>query len=61
MTSFFPDLKVWIALSVSAHPHNEEARSWLRTLPADARLIFCRYTQVGLLRLLLPAGACQRK
>ncbi len=57
MTSFFPDLNVWIALSVSAHPHNEEAWNWLRTLPADARLIFCRYTQVGLLRLLTNQAA----
>jgi uncharacterized protein len=52
MTSFFPDLNVWIALSVAAHSHSAEAWNWLTLLPGEARLILCRYTQVGLLRLL---------
>jgi toxin-antitoxin system PIN domain toxin len=52
MTSYFPDLNVWMALSVAGHSHSGEAWNWFRVLPADARLIFCRYTQVGLLRLL---------
>ena len=52
MTSFFPDLNVWIALSVSGHSHGEEAWNWLRLLPEDSRLVFCRYTQIGLLRIL---------
>ena len=56
MTSFFPDLNVWIALSVAAHSHNAEAWNWLTLLPGEARLIFCRYTQVGLLRLLTNAA-----
>ena len=57
MTSFFPDLNVWIALSVAGHVHSGEAWSWLRVLPAGSRLIFCRYTQVGLLRLLTNESA----
>jgi len=52
MTSFFPDLNVWLALSVGAHRHNAEALHWLNSLPAGANLIFSRYTHVGLLRLL---------
>ena len=52
MTSFFPDLNVWLALSVAGHSHHGEAWHWLRLLPAEVRLIFARYTQVGLLRLL---------
>jgi len=52
MISFFPDLNVWLALSVASHSHNEEAWNWLALLPAEARLIFARYTHVGLLRLL---------
>jgi toxin-antitoxin system PIN domain toxin len=52
MISFFPDLNVWIALSVADHRHNVEAWSWLTTLPNEVRLVFSRYTQVGLLRLL---------
>jgi toxin-antitoxin system PIN domain toxin len=52
MTSFFPDLNVWLALSVAGHTHSEQARSWLSLLPRDARIIFSRYTQLGLLRLL---------
>lgn len=52
MTSFFPDLNVWLALSVAGHSHHAEAWQWLRPLPLEVRLIFARYTQVGLLRLL---------
>ena len=52
MTLFFPDLNVWIALSVSGHSHTSQAWNWLNLLPAESRLIFSRYTQIGLLRLL---------
>lgn len=52
MISFFPDLNVWLALSVGGHPHNRDAWHWLNLLPRETRLIFCRYTHVGLLRLL---------
>jgi hypothetical protein len=57
MISFFPDLNVWVALSVAGHSHSAEAWRWLVSLPADARLIFSRYTQVGLLRLLTNESA----
>ena len=52
MISFFPDLNVWLTLSVSGHGHNAEAWNWLNLLPRDRSLIFSRYTQVGLLHLL---------
>jgi toxin-antitoxin system PIN domain toxin len=52
MTSFFPDLNVWLALSVASHSHSADAWKWANPLPRETRLIFCRYTQIGLLRLL---------
>lgn len=52
MTSFFPDLNAWLALSVSGHSHSERAWRWLDSLPAESRLLFSRYTQMGILRLL---------
>jgi toxin-antitoxin system PIN domain toxin len=52
MTTFFPDLNVWVALSDTEHRHNPEAWKWLNILPGGSRLIFSRYTQIGLLRLL---------
>jgi uncharacterized protein len=52
MTSFFPDVNVWLALSVATHPHSSDAWKWMRALPRDGQLIFSRYTQLGLLRLL---------
>lgn len=52
MTLFFPDLNVWLALSDSGHMHNAIAWEWLNLLSGDHRLIFSRYTQIGLLRLL---------
>jgi uncharacterized protein len=52
MTSFFPDLNVWLALSVEDHGQSAAAWSWMNRLPRQSRIIFCRYTQIGLLRLL---------
>lgn len=50
--NFLPDLNVWVALSVSGHAHHTIAWSWLNVVPGAAKLIFTRYTQIGLLRLL---------
>jgi toxin-antitoxin system PIN domain toxin len=52
MTLFFLDLNVWLALSDDGHLHNEVAWAWLDGLDEDSALIFSRYTQIGLLRLL---------
>lgn len=57
MTLFFPDLNVWLALSVSSHSHSRKAWNWLGLVPKDKRLIFSRYTQIGLLRLLTNQAA----
>jgi len=57
MISFFPDLNVWLALSVSAHIHSPEAWNWLNLVPRQAKLIFCRYTHIGFLRLLTNEAA----
>ena len=57
MTSFFPDLNVWLALSVGGHRHNSEAWNWVNLLAPDGRLIFSRYTHIGLLRLLTNQAA----
>jgi toxin-antitoxin system PIN domain toxin len=47
----FPDINVWIALSYERHVHHQAARGWLAQ-NRSARLFFCRFTQLGLLRLL---------
>ena len=53
MTSFlFPDINVWMALTHGRHVHHTVARDWFNELDADARFCFCRFTQLGLLRLL---------
>jgi toxin-antitoxin system PIN domain toxin len=49
---FLPDLNVWIALSSTTHRHHTDAWQWFNQLPANARMFFCRPTQLGLLRLL---------
>ncbi|MBV8845839.1 MAG: hypothetical protein JO307_23770, partial [Bryobacterales bacterium] len=45
-------LNVWLALSVAGHSHNSEAWRWFDFVAGDVRLVFCRYTQIGFLRLL---------
>ena len=61
MTSFFPDLNVWFALSVEGHLHGGEAWQWLNTLPSERKIIFCRQTQLGLIRLLTNAAAMGKR
>jgi uncharacterized protein len=48
----FPDINVWLALSYERHVHYSSAREWFEKLDVKARLCFCRFTQLGLLRLL---------
>ena len=52
-TSFlFPDINVWLALSHGRHAHHLVASDWFQSLPDGTRFCFCRFTQLGLLRLL---------
>lgn len=53
MISYLVDINVWLALSWEVHPHSGEAHRWLASLDRDqTQLLFCRITQLGLLRLL---------
>jgi uncharacterized protein len=52
ISSVFPDVNVWLALSSPDHQHFSSAWNWYRALPAQTALVFCRLTQLGLLRLL---------
>jgi toxin-antitoxin system PIN domain toxin len=51
-TSLFPDINVWVALSYEGHVHHLIAADWFSTLPPDTGFAFCRFTQLGFLRLL---------
>jgi toxin-antitoxin system PIN domain toxin len=55
-TSLFPDINVWVALTYEGHTHHSNAANWFATLSPDANLAFCRFTQLGLLRLLTTAA-----
>jgi toxin-antitoxin system PIN domain toxin len=48
----FPDINVWVALTYEGHVHHVRARSWFESIGGSGRLFFCRFTQLGLLRLL---------
>lgn len=48
----FPDINVWVALTFEGHVHHASAAAWFSGLRDDHRLFFCRFTQLGLLRLL---------
>jgi uncharacterized protein len=48
----FPDVNLWIALTYEGHDHHEVARRWFESVEMDARVCFCRFTQISLLRLL---------
>jgi toxin-antitoxin system PIN domain toxin len=44
-------VNVWLALTHSQHVHHNTAALWLESA-GDSSLFFCRFTQLGLLRLL---------
>jgi hypothetical protein len=48
----FPDINVWVALTYEGHVHHVIARNWFESVAGSGRLFFCRFTQLGLLRLL---------
>jgi toxin-antitoxin system PIN domain toxin len=48
---FLPDVNVWLALASGRHVHAPACGNWLNSIRAGA-VVFCRITQMGLLRLL---------
>ena len=50
-TTFLPDVNVWVALASERHIHNQAAARWFDGI-GDGQAVFCRITQMGLLRLL---------
>jgi uncharacterized protein len=50
--SVFPDVNVWVALTLESHIHNAIAARWLAGVSSNSRICFCRITQLSLLRLL---------
>lgn len=56
-TFLFPDVNVWVALVHEIHPHHQAATEWSKSLDRDAVAYFCRFTQLGLLRLLTNESA----
>ena len=49
--SFLVDVNVWLALVYDLHAHHQPAQHWFESLAAN-QAFFCRFTQLGLLRLL---------
>ena len=45
-------MNVWLALAHEIHTQHVTASLWEQALPGDTVLCFCRFTQLGLLRLL---------
>ncbi|HUI43064.1 MAG TPA: TA system VapC family ribonuclease toxin [Terriglobia bacterium] len=50
MKSYFPDINVWVALAYRGHRHHPAAASWFERAETST-LAFCRFTQLGFLRL----------
>jgi toxin-antitoxin system PIN domain toxin len=46
-----------VALAHRVHPHHKTAVGWGESLAIDATLLFCRFTQLGMLRLLTNESA----
>jgi uncharacterized protein len=49
--SDLPDINVWLALTYDGHVHHHSARAWFEDVGRRSA-VFCRVTQMGLLRLL---------
>ena len=59
MSLAFPDVNVWLALSSEEHTQRRAALNWWRS--NDGPIVFCRITQMGLLRLLTTAAVMNQK
>jgi len=59
MSLVFPDVNVWLALASQEHTHHVDALEWWRQELAP--IAFCRFTQIGLLRLLTTAAVMNGK
>jgi uncharacterized protein len=59
-TFLFPDVNVWLALAHEIHPHHGVAQTWSQSIDRDDVCYFCRFTQLGLLRLLTNESAMGR-
>ena len=60
ISSVFPDVNFWLALSYPPHIHHELAESWYQSLRPSPILVFCRHTQLSLFRLLSTAAILGR-
>lgn len=61
MTSLLlPDVNVWLALSYGRHAHHDVVQRWYDALNDQARMVFCRQTQMGLIRLLTTPAVLQQ-
>ena len=60
-SSVFPDINVWLALTLKAHRHHGPAWEWYKSLREDAELVFCRITQLGLLRLITTEAVAKQE
>jgi toxin-antitoxin system PIN domain toxin len=56
MNLVFPDVNVWLVLTIE-HVHQEIALSWWQR--EQGTIAFCRFTQIGLLRLLTTSAAME--
>lgn len=52
MARYLPDTNVWLALTLSGHPHHVPARRWFEGLGHGDDVLLCRSVQQSLLRLL---------
>jgi uncharacterized protein len=60
MTSYFPDVNVWLAILAGKHAHHRAAAHWYQAL-GEERLCFSRHTQLGVLRLLCNRAVMQEE
>lgn len=51
-----PDTNLWLALALSKHTHHVVASAWLDGHDAPDSILFCRSTQLSVLRLLTTVG-----
>jgi len=58
-TSNFLDANVWLALIWDRHEHSPTARAWFEG-ETEGRFLFCRFTQLTVLRLLTTASVMGR-
>jgi predicted nucleic acid-binding protein len=56
-----PDINVWVSIVSTSHEAHRSSTQWLAGVPTHESVVFCRVTQLGMLRLLTTSSVMKNE